>query len=368
MKNSQIGLAVALVLIGGVIFAIEHNKAKNIGADVPVIEVTPRTASTSGETALSTKPQINKASLYPLAKEITTPDGFINTNGQPIKIEDLVGKKVILLDIWTYSCINCQRTIPYLNAWYDKYKDKGLVIIGLHTPEFDFEKDLGNVEKAVAKFEIKYPVVLDNDYSTWNAYKNQYWPRQYLIDIDGYIVHDHIGEGDDQATEDAIRAALIERTEVLGTKDIIPSGYVNPKTVGPIDTLSVETYFGSARNIYLANGTKAKEGLQTLTLPSVIDLNKLYLEGTWNFVPEYAESTSDQASIVYHYKAKNVYLVAGSKTPVEIKVYQDDKLISTQTVGDSKLYTLVENPGMEEHTLKIKIGGKGLDAFTFTFG
>src|SRR3989338_3982296 len=158
----------------------------------------------------------DKASKYESAKEISTPDGFINTDN--ITIGELVGKKVVLLDIWTYSCINCQRTLPYLKAWHGKYKDKGLVIIGLHTPEFEFEKIYDNVRAAVQKFGITYPVVLDNDYSTWRAYRNQYWPRKYLIDIDGYIAYDHIGEGGYEETERQIQKALEERMTRLGEK------------------------------------------------------------------------------------------------------------------------------------------------------
>ena len=145
--------------------------------------------------------QQEKSKRYSVAKEITTPDGFINTDGKPVTIGEFVGKKVVLLDIWTYSCINCQRTTPYLNAWYEKYKDDGLVIIGLHTPEFEFEKVYQNVLDATNRLGIKYPVVLDNDYSTWNAYQNRFWPRKYLIDIDGFVVYDHIGEGAYEETE-----------------------------------------------------------------------------------------------------------------------------------------------------------------------
>ena len=127
-----------------------------------------------------------KAMRYERAKEITTPDGFINTDA--ISVGELVGQKVILIDFWTYSCINCQRTTPYLNAWYETYKDQGLEIIGLHTPEFAFEEEYQNVLQAVENLGIKYPVVLDNDYSTWRAYRNRFWPHKYLIDIDGFIV------------------------------------------------------------------------------------------------------------------------------------------------------------------------------------
>ena len=145
-----------------------------------------------------------------LAPDISTPDGFINTDGKPITIGEFKGKKVVLVSFWTFSCINCKRTLPYLNDWHSKYKDQGLEIISIHTPEFSFERVQKNVEDAVIVQNIKYPVVLDNDYSTWKAYGNQYWPRKYLINKDGYIIYDHVGEGAYEETEVEIKKALEE--------------------------------------------------------------------------------------------------------------------------------------------------------------
>ncbi len=151
-----------------------------------------------------------KSLVYKKVPELSSIDGYINTEGRPITFASLRGK-VALLDIWTYSCINCQRTIPYVNQWYEKYKGEGFEVVGLHTPEFAFERVQANVEEAVRRFGITYPVVLDNDYSTWKELGNQYWPRKYLIDIDGYIIYDHIGEGAYEETEKAIQNALSER-------------------------------------------------------------------------------------------------------------------------------------------------------------
>ena len=145
------------------------------------------------------------------APELTGIDSYINTaNNQPVKLSDLNGK-VVLLDFWTYTCINCIRTIPYLNDWYDRYSDQGFVIVGVHSPEFDFEKNLENVQDAVKEFGIKYPVVLDSEHKTWDAYSNNYWPRHYLIDSQGYIRDDHIGEGGYNETEKTIQTLLAER-------------------------------------------------------------------------------------------------------------------------------------------------------------
>ena len=180
-------------------------------------------------------------------QEIVGPSGFVNTDG--ITIRELIGQKIVLVDFMTYSCINCQRTFPYLNAWYGKYKDQGLEIIGIHTPEFAFEKDIDNVREAMKHFGISYPVVLDNDYATWNAYGNRYWPRKYLIDIQGNVVYDHIGEGDYEETEMKIRELLEERAQVLGENispqnglaaAAIPGSPNPPPYPGPIFRLSQE--------------------------------------------------------------------------------------------------------------------------------
>ena len=307
-----------------------------------------------------------KALKYQKAIELSTPDGFINTDGKPITIYELVGEKVILLDIWTYSCINCQRTLPYLNAWYDKYADKGLEIIGLHTPEFAFEKLIKNVERATEKFGIKYPVVLDNDYSTWSSYGNRYWPRKYLIDIDGYIVYDHIGEGAYEETERKIMEALTERAERLAQEIELQDS-----VVGDISKVSVaespEIYFGAWRNDRLANGTPGEIGEQDFVLPQTIARNLLYLEGPWQIEQEYAENRGP-AKIVFKFKAKEVYMVASSEAGVEIEIYQDGVFVKKVRVQADQLYTLIENQTSLEHTLEIRIPEADLQAFTFTFG
>jgi len=311
-----------------------------------------------------------KNKKFALAPDISTPDGFINTNNLPITISEFKDKKVVLLDIWTYSCINCQRTIPYLNQWYKEYEDEGLVIIGLHTPEFSFEKVQANVEKAVKDFGIKYPVVLDNDFSTWQAYKNQYWPRKYLIDIDGYIVYDHAGEGQYKETEVAIQKALRERADRLDMNLEVSSNISKPESVVSVESGKVkspEVYFGSARNEYLANGTAGRTGEQTLLVPSSISFNKLYLSGIWNITSEYAEN-KEMASIVFGYEAKNVYITAGGAEGVEVEIYKDDVFVKKITIKNETLYTLIQDADYGKHVLRIVIPKAGLQAFTFTFG
>jgi cytochrome c biogenesis protein CcdA/thiol-disulfide isomerase/thioredoxin len=310
--------------------------------------------------------------------EIKDPAGFVNTEG--ITIGELVGKKVVLIDFMTYSCINCQRTFPYMTAWYERYRDQGLEIVGIHTPEFAFEKNIDNVRAAMEEVGITYPVVLDNDYATWRAYGNQYWPRKYLIDIEGNIIYDHIGEGGYVETEMMIRRALQDRALKLG--EPVPNE-TEPlvATMRPEEqkfTQSPEIYFGAWRNERLVGGKRFLEGEQTLTLPDSFTLNALYLGGTWRIAREYAESTSDDARIVFRYRARDVFMVASSDDGVDIEILQEgvpvtsaageDVIESTLHIQDERLYKLIRNPGGEEHTLEIKVKGGKLKAFTFTFG
>jgi cytochrome c biogenesis protein CcdA/thiol-disulfide isomerase/thioredoxin len=301
----------------------------------------------------------------PLAKEIVNPSGYINTDGKPITIQEFRGKKVVLLDIWTYSCINCQRTLPYIKAWYEKYKDKGLVVIGLHTPEFSFEKVKTNVEDAVKRFGITYPVVMDNDYSTWTAYGNQYWPRKYLISADGEIVYDHIGEGGYDETEKEIQKALNELNDKFTVVGVTkPTDEIQ---YDPTKVRSPETYFGSNRNEYLGNGKKGFSGIQNLEIPKIIYANTLYLSGSWNFYPEYS-TTIGPGKIIYKYNSKNVYIVASSEKGIELTIINDGKKEKNLLIKENRLYNVVEADSYGEHTLEIDIPESGLNVFTFTFG
>lgn len=326
--------------------------------------------------------QDNQAGDSP-AVELVDPTGFINT--QPFTLSSLVGKKVILLDFWTYSCINCVRTIPYLEAWYQKYSPYGLVIVGIHTPEFDFEKDISNVQTAVQKYGITYPVVLDSNMGTWDAYQNEYWPADYLINIAGYIVDKQFGEGNYAETESAIQSALEQRAQVYGLPNNIPTGTVSPSSTINVNFSGItteETYFGANRNEFLANGNQNTTGTQTLTIPgSGITQDALYLGGTWDFEPQFAENQDASGDkILLEYGAKNVYMVAGSAQGVTIKVLMDGKPLgsdagsdvsptsSTAFIKAERLYNLIQNSSYGEHTIEIDIEGSGLQAYTFTFG
>jgi thiol-disulfide isomerase/thioredoxin len=366
MEKKTIILIIALILIAGAIVYLQQFSPD---------KTYPGTSLAPGNrTAINAE----KAQKYPYATEIAEPSGFVNVDN--ITIRSLIGKKVILVDFWTYSCINCVRTIPYLNSWYTKYHDQGLEIIGVHSPEFQFEHDINNVRAAVKKYDIQYPVVLDNNLATWSAYQNQYWPEEYLIDIDGFIVERNIGEGNYDTTEMEIQNLLKERADALGIRVNISNTTGIPANNINIDYSSVgspETYFGSARNEYLANGKQGTNGLQTFVRPVTPLLNALYLVGPWNFSGQYA-GTAGNGSIIFHYNAKNVYLVASADNATPVRILLDGKPITDSAgsdvsggiamIRDNQLYNIVQGSDYGEHILELDIPQPGLRAYTFTFG
>jgi thiol-disulfide isomerase/thioredoxin len=382
ISRGTAGMLMALVIVGGIGY-LESRKAtpktENTVKETLVqnpgeTENTSPLSSSSSRMTIQALAEKNKQEGKQPAIEIADPTGFVNSN--PFGLKDIVGKKVILLDFWTYSCINCIRTLPHLTEWYSKYKDQGLEIVGIHTPEFDFEKDYANVKAATEKYGITYPVVLDSNYGTWSAYGNRYWPHHYLIDLSGYIVEDHIGEGGYEETEATIQKLLAERKEILQTTSTIPTSIGGAGTA-PSLVGSPETYFGASRNDYLGNGTKNKEGMQTFTIPKTIKANTLYLDGLWNLKGEYATNTKGGARIIYTYNARNVFFVGSAEKKVRIKVLRDGVPVATPgsdvkdgyvEIEGSRLYSLVEDQKEGTHTLELQIEDPGLDAYTFTFG
>jgi cytochrome c biogenesis protein CcdA/thiol-disulfide isomerase/thioredoxin len=305
--------------------------------------------------------------------------GYINSD--PIKLTDLVGRKVILVDFIDYSCINCQRTFPYMNDWYKKYKDQGLEIVAIHTPEFAFEKNIDNVRKGIDQFGLKFPIVLDNDYSTWNAYRNQYWPHKYLIDIHGNVVYDHIGEGEYAETEAEIVKLLNERKQFLNEAGTVAmSGSTMPDY--QVQTASPETYFGADRNERFGNGAPYTAGQRTYAAPKgELMPNLFYLSGTWNLDKEYAAPVSADATLSYVFKATKMYIVAENPdgTPVKATILLDGKPIpewvsgadvkgGTITIDRSRLYQIFSQPTPEPHRIDIIFAAPGVRVYTFTFG
>lgn len=298
------------------------------------------------------------------APDISTPDGFINTDGKNINLNRYKGKKIILLDYWTYSCINCQRTIPHLNELYAKYKDAGLEIIGLHTPEFVFERNQKNVAEAVLKFNIKYPVVLDNDYSTWKAYGNQYWPRKYIIDLNGNIVYDHIGEGGYAETEAVIKYLLGISTQ----NETLPEN-VDVPTVSRQGSITPEIYFGSNRNSYFGNGPINTDLSQDFTPTKTQKEGFFYLKGNWKVTPEYIELLSENGELAINYTGKTISLVYSVSSPLNITVVNDGKKSNINIAGE-QLVKLNEKESLMPGQTKIQFSkdkNKVIRLYTFTF-
>jgi len=363
-------LVIGLVLSGALLFSFN-----SIESQKKVDEV---------EFTADTKEEVleQKRANYDKAKPLTNPTGYINTDN--VSIEENIGDKVILLDMWTYSCINCQRTLPHIQEWHRKYSDDGLLVIGNHAPEFEFEKKRSNVEDAADRFNLTYPIVMDNEFGTWDAYNNRYWPQKYLIGVDGFIRYEHIGEGSYEQTEEKIRELLKERNERLGINKSIDKDSVDELDEKRLDSSDVDTdqvetpeiYLGAHRNSDLANGPKETTGVFNFTAPQNLDEDKLYLDGRWNIKPKYAEG-SEGDSILINYKAKNVNMVLdGNETVVE--VYHDGEKIedsSGKSVQDSEieideeqLYSIVRNQDYGRHKLRIEVKSGRLDAYTFTFG
>jgi thiol-disulfide isomerase/thioredoxin len=352
MTRKNITLIIVIAGIIGSIAYLQLSKPKRVHADAQQI---------------ITETKSEKASKYPLAKELTDVQGFINA--KPFSIQDEIGKKVILIDFWTYSCINCQHTTPYLNAWWKQYEDDGLLIIGVHTPEFEFEKKYDNVVEATKRFGIKYPVVQDNNYGTWSAYNNSYWPRKYLIDIDGYIAYDHIGEGGYDETEQKIRELLTERKQRLGESGEINKNMASLETTQTTNTRpgSPETYFGAMRNEYLTNGIRGKIGIQNLKTPTTLQTNALYLTGSWNITKEYAENIDANSKTIFQFNATKVNLVAESEKATKIYITLDGKDMGSAEISKSQLYNIVSLSAQGTHTLELRAASPNVHFYTYTF-
>jgi len=277
-------------------------------------------------------------------------------NSGPLTIKELKGK-VVLVEFWTYTGINCIRTLPYVTKWYDTYKDQGLVVVGVHTPEFAFEKITSNVQTAIENFKIHYPVAQDNDYKTWTAFQNQYWPAEYLIDKNGNIVYTHFGEGEYDHTENAIR-------ELLGLNN--PVSADNGQDLSRVN--SPEMYFGTSRLQNLSPDQSASLQPKSYYLPASLALNKFALNGNWQFDPAKATLVSGPGVIRLHFSSGKVFMVASSDKPITLHIKVDGKAQSDVTVQLSQLYTLFDTTEYKEHEIEISIPDAGFQAFTFTFG
>ncbi len=292
--------------------------------------------------------------------------------------------KVVLVDFWTYSCINCLRTLPYLKAWDEKYRAQGLVIIGVHAPEFAFEKDLRNVETAVRDLGIKYPVAIDNHYAIWNAYQNEYWPAHYLIDADGKIRHQHFGEGAYQETEQMIQTLLKEAHQGLALSDGIVQVQGEGATAQAANTRrSPETYLGYARQENFASPEVVqRDTTARYSTPRKLDTDQWALRGSWLVGKESAVQQAPGGAIDYHFQGRDLHLVLGAHEgqPVRFKVSLDGKSpgkhhgvdIDEQGNGvirAQRLYQLIRQNGeSKDRRFRIEFPDAGAEAFAFTFG
>ncbi|MDQ7997960.1 MAG: thioredoxin family protein [Luteibacter sp.] len=303
------------------------------------------------------------AAATPAMAAQTAPEfaGIANwQNSRPLTMKSLRGK-VVLIDFWAYSCINCLRTLPHVTRWYDQYKDKGLVIVGVHSPEFAFEKQDGNVRDAIAKYNIKYPVAQDNDLETWDAWDNQYWPAEYLVDQRGNVIAHHFGEGNYAEMENAIRTLLgLPRLEATAEADKDAPDFTQ---LG-----SPEMYFGSDRAKNNASPGGDSAGTRDFTAPSRLELNQFALIGKWEIGRQNATLVGANGEIRLHFKAKKVHMVASANDAVTLEIAVDGKPMAPVTVQKSQLYTLFDGDGYKDHVLTIKIPKGGFHAFTFTFG
>jgi len=277
-------------------------------------------------------------------------------NSPPLTMAGLRGK-VVLVDFWAYSCINCVRTLPYLTRWAQEYKDKGLVVIGVHAPEFAFEKKTENVQAALARFGITYPVAQDNSMKTWEAFHTQAWPAEYLIDRNGRIVYNHDGEGEYDATENAIRTLLAAGPMVA------PEPGVDLTKI-----TAREMYFGIDRVENLRSPGGAQIGTHSYTFPDELEINNFALSGTWALNGESATLAKDGGKIKLYCHSGKVFMVASSAKPVTLSITVDGKKQPDVSVQESRLYTIFDSTKYKDHTVVISIPKAGLKAYTFTFG
>ncbi|WP_260736462.1 cytochrome c biogenesis protein DipZ [Tunturiibacter lichenicola] len=322
-----------------------------------------------------------KSALIPLP-ELSGATAWINST--PLTPASLRGK-VVLVDFWTYSCINCLRTLPYIKAWNDKYKDSGLVIIGVHTPEFPFEKDESNVRKAVRDLGISYPVAMDNNYAIWRNFNNEYWPADYFVDASGHIRFHHFGEGGYEEAEQWIRTLLEEanhRPLPGSATKIAASGTEAPPDSD--DVKSPETYIGYERAQNFASpGGLNQDDPQLYTAPDQLALNQWALAGQWRDAGQIATLLSPTGAIVYRFHARDLHLVLGPAKggkPIRFRVTIDGKAPGADhgvdvdsdgygTVKDDRLYQLIrQHGGVQDRTFRIEFLSPGVQAYSFTFG
>ena len=341
------------------------------------------TAMSGASTMMRAKPA-GEAGELPVERPAPSLAGAVEwLNSKALTTEELKGK-VVLVDFWTYSCINCLRAIPYVRAWAEKYRDHGLVVIGVHAPEFAFERNVDNVKKAIATLGISYPVAIDNDYKIWRAFENEYWPAHYFIDAKGQIRHHHFGEGEYDESERVIQQLLAE----AGDKNV-PAGIVAVNASGAeaasakADVASPETYLGYDRIDHFVSPGGVVRDTSHVYAAGTLQLNDWSLTGNWTISGERAQLNEKDGSIVYRFHARDLHLVLGPAAegnPVRFVVTVDGRSpgaahgVDVDADGNGvitaqRLYQLVRDPGaVKDQTFEIRFLDPGAQAYAFTFG
>ena len=343
--------------VPGYTTALQHSVEGMAFATKQLQALTGRRGGSLGACGSSSSPSLEDCGRAPALRGITA---WLNTAGdRPLSLAGLKGK-VVLVDFWTYSCINCQRALPHLEAWYRRYGADGLVVIGVHTPEFAFEHVVSNVTSAARQLGVAYPVAVDDGYDTWNAYRNEYWPAEYLIDATGEVRHVHFAEGEYGRTESLIRQLLVAAQ---------PSVALPPPTDLPDRTPSrptnPETYLGYERLQYLLGATPVPNQAALYEFPSELPPGGYGLSGTWTIGSESAVA-GDGARLELGFQADDIYLVLGGTGTVTVDV-DGRRTQSVEVNGIPRLYTLLHSTSLETGTMTLGVS-PGVAAYDFTFG
>jgi cytochrome c biogenesis protein CcdA/thiol-disulfide isomerase/thioredoxin len=373
-------VAIALGLDTGMLAQLSLTRTTSIEQTL-LERIAPKSAASTAQAPASAAP----GETLPIEGPMPSIAGAVEwLNSPPLTNESLRGK-VVLIDFWTYSCINCLRTLPYLRAWADKYRDQGLVIIGVHAPEFAFEKDIANVRSATKELGITYPIAIDNKFTIWRAFDNNFWPAHYFADAQGHIRHHHFGEGEYEESEKVIQQLLAEAGHTNVKADLVKA---DADGVGlQSDWKSVrspETFIGYARaENFVSHGGQVKDKAHVYTPASAFALNDWSLAGNWKVGGEEATLIGNSGKIIYRFKARDLHLVLGpgpNGKPVRFRVRLDgaepgadhggdiDKT-GAGTVTEQRLYQLIrQSDTMKEMTFEIEFLDPGVQAFAFTFG
>ncbi len=369
-KTLQVKLLDAFPRYSGFVNQLESNDTVKEQLNTLKGKQSPKSKQSSSKT-VDTNEFFNENKPAPEFTGLTT---WHNTE-KPITLKEQRGK-VVLVDFWTYTCINCIRTLPHVAKWYEKYKDQGFVVIGIHSPGFAFEKDEKNVVDAIKRFNLNFPIAQDNDFSTWDTYDNEFWPAEYLIDANGNIRRTHFGEGGYEKTEEAIQVLLKEAGQQVNNAVEKAPDRIRP------DGLSRETHLGSLRMRFHYPSANLTNGKHSLKPIDDVPHNSFSLGGDWTVTEEYA-SAGKNATLNYKFTGNKVFFVlrAGSTNQTAtVKVYLDGKIVDQKdagedvingivTVNDERLYRLIDLKGtLGDHTLKLEFQTPGTEGFEITFG